>query len=179
MDDMEKTVILEDQQPETESDFTPITSQEQLDAVLKKRLDRQKSKLEREFEERLRAATQDATSEEIEALKAKTAEQDELLQLAKKENDALREDKAKRDIKDLKLYNAQQYGLPIELLDNITGTTPDEIEKSAQTLAAHIRRSNPEPMFNPEPSGREPKRSTSEAARSMLHELQLGKNDLF
>lgn len=177
VNETEKTEQLEDQAaPEQENEpggFMPIFTQEEFNAAIKKRLDRQKSRLEREFAERLKAETESATNEEVEALKEKTAKQDELLQLAKEENEALKAEKKAREIQDIKLYQAREYGIPVELLDNITGSTPDEIERSAANLAAFTKKLQPrEPLYNAEPAGIEPKRSADEAGRAMLAELE-------
>ena len=175
MDDMEKTEIITEPEENNDPDFTPITSQEQLNKIIGKRLERQREKIEREFAAKLEEAKSSATSEELEALKATTAEQEELLQLAKKENEELKAASAARDIKDLKLYNAQQYNIPIELLDNITGTTAEEIEASAQNLAQYAKKfRRSEPLFNSEPARFKvgSQRSVEDSYRDMLSDLR-------
>ncbi len=187
MNDTEKNGNPEEIEKKTPEEKEPVPAdgreqggyftQDELDRMIKKRLDQQQRKFERQLAE-LKAAAGDP--DEVETLKAKAAEQDELLQLAKKENEELKAAQAERDLKDLKLYNAQRYGLPLDLLDNITGSTPDEIEKSAQNLAAYAKSmKRPEPLFSGEPHPWQPERSTEEGWASMLSDLKeqgLGEN---
>lgn len=176
MDDMEKTEQLEEQasteQAAEPGGFVPIMTQEDFNMAIRKRLERQRSKLEREFDERLKAATEEVANEEVEALRAKAAQQDELLQLAKEENEALKADKIAHEIQDIKLYHAKKHNIPMELIDNITGSTPEEISRSAETLAQFTKKLQPRaPLFHSEPALIEPKRSADEAGRAMLAEL--------
>ncbi len=45
---------------------------------------------------------------------------------------------AERDLKDMKVAVAEKAGIPKELADLLTGTTVDELEAVAKTLAKHI-----------------------------------------
>ena len=184
MDENENREVIPAEDPGTSADdFEPILSQADFDERIKKRLNRQREKLERDFEERLKAAQDGATSDELESLRSKAAEQDELLQAAAKENEELKAAKAAADLRDLKLYNAQRYGVPLELLDNITGETPDEIEKSAEKLGTFTSRAlyAQIPSYNPEPGGYEyrARRSNDMAMREMLRDLDDGAGGLF
>lgn len=163
MDDMEKTDILANesasQEISNQEDFKPITSQEQFNAILKKRLKQQERVLTARFEEQQKTLT----SEKAESLANDLSEYQELLAAAAAENDELRAYKQQQELREIKLKAAQDYKIPMSLLDNITGTSENEILQSAAVLAdglaANIR--VVPPAFNPDPA---PSGSAEDAA---------------
>lgn len=181
MDETERTEELKEPEQidtgadpaEDPGDFSPIYSQAEFDERIKRRLERQRAKLEKEFAERSKAA---ADPDELEQLREQNRKQDEMLKVAAKENAELKAAKQAAAIRDLKLYQAKEYDIPLELIDNITGTTEKEIRKSAETLAGYVKRSSYTiPGYNYEPGGSSyaPKRSTKAAALDMLRDLDL------
>lgn len=154
MDDMEKTEIPQNENAPVgaseQDSFKPITSQEQLDAILKKRLKQQERVLTARFEEQ----KQSAASEMTEALNNDLSEYKDLLAAASAENDELRAYKQQQELREMKLQAAQDFKIPTSLLDNIVGTSEDEILRSAAVLADGLAKNIRvvPPAYSPEPS---------------------------
>ncbi len=104
--------------------FTPITSQEQFDKLLGKRLGQQKAQFAGYDDYKAKAAEYD----KLEDAK-KTAEQrlSERLAQLEKDNEGLRLDKLRSDV-------AIAKGLPPKLARRLTGSTKEELEADADDL---------------------------------------------
>ena len=131
-------------------EFTPITSEEALDAVLKDRLNRQKEKHVREMSE---------MSEKYKDYDALRTQNDEYVQQITALNSALEESKqkvagydsqiAERDAKInayeisiMKSNIAATYGLAPELAARLSGDTEDDLKADAEKLANIIGKSH-------------------------------------
>jgi predicted RNase H-like nuclease (RuvC/YqgF family) len=131
-------------------EFTPITSQEALDAVLKDRLNRQKEKHVREMSE---------MSDKYKDYDALKAQNDEYSQQIMALNSALEESKqkvagydsqiAERDAKIsayevsiMKSYIAATYGLAPELAQRLSGNTEEELKEDAEKLSVIVGKSH-------------------------------------
>lgn len=157
-----------------EKEFTPITSQEALDSVLKDRLNRQNEKHSKEL------AEVKAQLQEYESMKAQTAEQSEKIatleeQLKAASEKALGFDSeiAERDkrikafeVKELKTKIAGEKGLSLEAVEFLQGETAEEISASAEKLSKLA------PKKTAPLAGRETATDTRAAAfKQMLGEL--------
>lgn len=111
-------------------DFTPITSQEALDAVLKDRLNRQNEKHLREMNEKLAG---------FDETKTKLAESSQLL--SEKENQI-----AIYERNSVKNNIAHEFGLPSELAERLTGDNEEELRKDAEILKGLIGASKVPPL---------------------------------
>ena len=65
---------------------------------------------------------------------------------------------------------AMSEGIPYELAGKISGETEEEMKKDAKTLSGFLKKNNPYPDYDPEPSGN--KDSKREAMRKMLSNLK-------
>jgi predicted RNase H-like nuclease (RuvC/YqgF family) len=131
-------------------EFTPITSQEALDAVLKDRLNRQNEKHAREMSE------MSAKYSDYDALKTQNSEYAQQITVL---NSALEESKqkvagydsqiAERDAKIsayevsiMKSNIAATLGLAPELAERLTGSTEEELRADAEKLSAIVGKSH-------------------------------------
>ena len=131
-------------------EFTPITSQEALDAVLKDRLNRQNEKHAREMSEIA------DKYKDYDALKTQNSEYEQQISVL---NSALEESKqkvagydsqiAERDAKIsayeasiLKSNIAATYGLAPELAERLSGDTEETLRADAEKLAAIVGKSH-------------------------------------
>lgn len=128
------------------AEFTVIETQEQLDAVIKDRLERERNAVRKEFADydSIKKALEDKTKRETE-LTGKLGEYEKQIgeltgKLSKSETDS-----AKTRI-------AFELGLPFEMCSRLAGTTEEEIRKDAETLSRFVRKQNPAPLYDPEGS---------------------------
>lgn len=110
--------------------FSPITTQEDFDAAIKARLDRQKKSFEDahkdEFEKaRLYDEIQEGNKTELEKAKERTAELESELDLIKKRDQII---KWKTEI-------SKETGVPVDVL---RGETEEEIQVHADSLKSHF-----------------------------------------
>lgn len=141
------------------ADFKPINTQEEFDAAVKDRLDRQAAKFA-DYDD-LKAA-----KKELDELKGKKL--DEQLAALQAEYDKAKTTLADHDkiVSDLttrattaehKLKQreiAHAAGIPVELADRINGSTDEEMTKDAETLAKYAKGGGSVlPLGNPEGSG--------------------------
>lgn len=153
------------------SEFKTIESQEELDTIIKDRLDRNTKKVTadvtKQFEGYISpddaAKSKKALEEKIEELtKEITAKETSIADLTAKNNEyATAAVKAKI---------AREYGIPAELADRISGTNEDEYKADAEALAKFVKQNTPPaPMYNGEGSGKTT--GTDAALLSVLNEL--------
>lgn len=145
-------------------EFTPITTQEQLNDVIKDRLNRQAEK----------------HSKDIEALNAKYADYDSIrTKLSETESSLtslqtasagytdriaeLERTIAERDANiaaqataAMKAGIVREFGLPAEMANRLNGSTEEEIRKDAEALAGIFRtKQPPAPTYHPDGAGKE------------------------
>lgn len=140
------------------AEFKPITTQDELDAVLKDRIAREAAKYA-DYE------TLKAAKKELDELKGKKL--DEKLSALQADYDkakstladhekivtelTTRATKAEHSLKQREI--AQANGIPYELADRIGGTTEEEMKKDAETLAKFVKGAGSVlPLGNPEGS---------------------------
>ena len=154
-------------------EFKIIETQEQLDAVIKGRLEREKVKYTDQIAEltkKLETQTGDAQKQISELTQALNAVKEEKETFTK----SIQERDAK--IKEYELHSAKtqiahEMGLSFEAVNFIQGSDADEIRKSAESLKALVG-TNTAPLANPEAKITDTKEATKDAAlHSMLREL--------
>lgn len=129
------------------AEFTPIASQEEFDALIKDRLERERAAVRKEFADyediknRLSAAEEAKKAHASEVTTLQTQISELTAKLSASETDS-----AKTRI-------AFETGIPFELRDRLTGTTEDEIRADAQNLVKifNSQKRDPAPLYNPEP----------------------------
>lgn len=149
-------------------EFKVIETQEQLDAVIKQRIERERSKYA-----------------DYESLKAKGAELETQIGALKQqlENAASEKAASSKTIEDLtakvkahetasaKTAIALEVGIPYELAQRLNGETPEDIRKDAEKLLGVVRSVSPTaPLYNPDQAQTDKKDA---ALRGMLKDLSV------
>lgn len=132
------------------SDFTSITTQEELDAIVKARLAREKEKYA-DYDQ-LKTRVSDLEKENgvlksaAEASKTSAADYDKQIADLKKQV-------AGYETASLRTRIALQNGLPIDLADRLVGDNEEAIKADAERLAGFMKRTEPiAPMKSNEPT---------------------------
>lgn len=156
------------------SEFKTIESQEELDNIIKDRLDRNTKKITAEVTKQFEgyispddaAKSKKALEDEITKLTAQISEKDTKIADITAKNTAYETAAVKAKI-------AREYGIPAELADRISGTNEDEYKADAENLAKFVAAGKPTaPMFSAEPSGKAGQATSTDAAyMAMLSEL--------
>ena len=138
------------------ADFTPINTQEELNAIIGERLEQARNA------ERKKFADYDDIKAQLAGLQKDAAEKDATIAKLNGELKSSRSDLAKTRI-------ALEKGLPMELCSRLTGDTEEELQKDAETLSKLLQnaRSDP-PRFDPDNGGG----GKEEALRSLLTEIK-------
>lgn len=156
------------------SEFTPITTQEDFDKAIQKRL----AQKDREAEEKYRDYM---APDKVDALKADYDKKisdaaalvkDAQAKLAKHDEEiaSITQRAAEAEGKLLKSSIANKHGIPLDLADRLVGTTEDEIEKDAQNFAGYLGSRNGAPMRSNDSVANTPS-STDQAFMSLLSQL--------
>lgn len=142
------------------AEFTPINSQEEFDAMIKSRLERERSTVSKAYEEKLAGyADYDDLKTSIESLKNEKASWEvsarETADKIKGLNDQLAEANSKirgYELEQLRTNAAVEAGIPIELRTRLTGETEEEIKRDAVSLAEIFKAQNNKgiPKFEPD-----------------------------
>lgn len=145
-------------------DFTPINTQEEFDAAIKSRLQRERDTISKQYADydQLKADLQKLTDEKaaFESSAKETADKIKGL------NDQLAAANTKikgYEVDRIKTSAALAAGIPMELKDRLTGETEEEITKDAASLAKLFKQQNNKglPSFEPDegtPASEEAKR---------------------
>lgn len=144
------------------AEFTPITTQEQFDAAIGNRLEREREKIRKEFGdyEQLKTAnaTFQATVDSLNTEKATLTEQITGLSSKVKELETA----------SLKTNIAIQKGLPIEMVSRLSGETEEEITADAELLAKFVNKPYTPPLKDNEPN---PGQASDVAFKQLLEGL--------
>ena len=154
-------------------EFKVIETQEQLDAIIKSRLEREHAKAVKETEEKYA---------DYEALKGNNSSLQQQLEDLNKELTGSKEKLANHDkeVADLNSKIAQyekdsvktkvaiEMGIPFELKDKLSGDDEEAIRNDAKTLAAFVNKQASAPGYKSEPPEGD---STDSAYKSMLGKL--------
>lgn len=154
-------------------EFKIIESQEQLDAIIKSRLEREKSK----YSDQIEDLTRQMASQKEEAQK-QIAELTQSLSAFKEEKEGFNQTLAERDAKikeyelsSVKTQIAHELGLSFEAVSFIQGANEDEIRKSAESLKELVSVKSA-PLANSEPVITSDDATRDVALRSMLREMK-------
>ena len=148
------------------SEFKTIETQEELDNIIKDRLDRNTKKITAEVTKQFEgyispddaAKSKKALEDEITKLTAQITEKDTKIADITAKNTAYETAAVKAKI-------AREYGIPAELADRISGTNEDEYKADAENLAKFVAAGKPTaPMFSAEPSGNVGQTTSTDAA---------------
>lgn len=123
-------------------EFTPITTQEQLEAVLKDRLERQSKKFESEKADLEKKYSGYMASDDVTKLKKSYEDQIKDLNTKVESGASVQTelDSAKKQIEaqkldSLRIKTALENGIPYEFADRLKGTTAEELTADAKLFA--------------------------------------------
>lgn len=162
-----------------EDTFKVIETQEQFDAAIKDRLNRQSEKHAKELSElTAKFADYDGLKTKVTDYEAKILTLEEGAKTHDSKVKELEKAIAEKDAKiaaqataALKAGIAREFNIPEEMASRINGTTEEEIRKDAETLSKAF--GSRAPLFNPElPSSGD---SDEAAYKSLLQDLKLRK----
>lgn len=135
-------------------DFTPITTQEEFDKAIQKRLAQKEREMTESFKEYM-------SPDDVKALKTecdrKVKEAQDCVKVAedklKEKEHAVSEITKRAEAAELSLQKnkiAYEHKLPLELAGRLVGTTEDELNKDAESLAALVKPSFAPPLRSTE-----------------------------
>lgn len=159
------------------ADFTPITTQEQFDAAIKDRIDRERAKYADYDAIKQKAGEADGLKNDLQTAKAEiTKLQNEAkanegkLADHNKEVGALTEraEKAERSL--LRRRIAEEEGIPSSLADRLSGKDEKELREDAKNLAKFVAKGSPAPLFSSE-GGNGGAKTVQAAYSTMLNAL--------
>ena len=141
-------------------EFTPITTQEQLEAVLKDRLERQSKKFESEKADLEKKYSGYMSSDDVTKLKQSYEDQIKDLNTKVEAGASVQTelDNAKKHIEaqkidSLRIKTALENGIPYEFADRLKGTTAEELTADAKLFAKSFSRpagQHTQPAYNGE-----------------------------
>lgn len=128
------------------SDFTKIETQDQLDAIIKERLNRAEEKWQKQYEgytskddvDKLKASYEKQLSD----LNASYVEKDKAYADFDKTKAELEAKIATYETNSVKMRVAHETGLPYEMIDRLKGSNEEEIKKDAESLVKLIGNQN-------------------------------------
>lgn len=136
------------------SEFTPITTQEDFDKAIQKRLAQKEREVTEQFKDFLSPTQQSALREEYEEKLTKAGEDLKAAQEKIKGHSETVSDLTKRaeaaESKLLKSKIAYEHKLPLELADRLVGDTKEALDKDAETLAGLMKPSATAPLHTNE-----------------------------
>ena len=157
------------------SEFTPITTQEEFDKMIQKRLAQKEREMTESFKEymspddvkELRAdcerkikEAQDAVKVVEDKLKTNNQTVSELTKRAETAEHSL-----------LKNKIAYDHKLPLELAGRLVGTTEEELIKDAETLAGLVKPSSAPPLYSTNPNNTT-KTASDQALLGLLSQIK-------
>lgn len=148
----------------TEKTGGKVFTEEQVEQMLKERLDRERTKREK--------AAQDAAEKAAAEAAAKNGEWEKLAKANEAKLAEMQATIKARDIADLKRSIAEESGLPAALAARLTGETADDLRKDAKALAELLPKPiKPQSGPLPNPGGNGSTAETAAQAKARLFGL--------
>ena len=135
------------------SEFKVIETQEELDKVIQKRLERNTREVEDRYKDFISpddvSALKGEYETKIKAYEEKIAGHDAIVsELTQRATTA--------ETKLIKTAAANENGIPLELASRLQGTNEDEIKQDAQAFASLLKPQTPAPLFSHDPANTTP-----------------------
>ena len=131
------------------ADFEVIKTQEELDSIIKQRLERERTKIEKDFKSQIQALEDEKKSIIQEKEKALSSVAD--LKAKAGEAEALENKIGEYEKRELRRKVAYEKGIPFNLADRIQGDDEDSMKADADTLSEYFKSQTTAPMKNLEP----------------------------
>lgn len=149
------------------SDFKPITTQEEFDAAIGARLERERKTVEKSFEGYL---SPEAVSKKYEGyLSAEDVQKKYEGYLSPEEASAKDAQIRKYETSSVKMRIAHEKGIPFEMAERLSGENEEDIRKDAEVIARFVNKKQGAPSKSNEPSSEDSKRA---AMQKMLQEMK-------
>lgn len=134
------------------SDFTPIESQEQLNAIIGERISRAEQKAAEKYSDYDEVKKQNADyAAQLTDLQKQLAEQSEKTKGYQSEIDSLNAKVQNFESSSLKTRIALETGLPYKMADRLTGDDEKSIRQDAEMMVQLMGTNKTAPIGNPEP----------------------------
>lgn len=154
------------------SDFKVIETQEELDAIIQKRLDRKEKEVQEKYKtflspddvEKIKAdyeAKLSAKDQEMQSALEKYAETDKIVS-----DLTLRAETAEKSL--LRAKVASESKLPYELASRLLGDTKEDMQKDAEMLASFLKPQSAPPAYTTTPVGTASHGASNDAAYMSL-----------
>ena len=144
------------------AEFTPINTQEEFDAMIGKRLEREREKVREEFKDYDTIKSTNADLQKsIEALNTSTADLTAQLDTATKEN-------AKLKLDALKTKVCIDKKLPLEMRSRLSGEDEEALNADADVLAKYVNQPYVPPLKDNEPTTKD---NEDAALKKMLSDM--------
>lgn len=152
-------------------EFKAITTQEELDSVIKDRLARQKETIESQYQDYEAVKSEKKELEQqVSALNATITETNEKYANHDTELSGLNAKVAEYETANMKTRIALKYGIPFDLASRLVGSDEASLTKDAENLASLVKQKEPiAPLRNVEPQVGE----KDGAYKSLLENLNL------
>lgn len=154
------------------AEFTPITTQEQLDAVIAARLKRDRETQKKDFDSQIQE--RDAKINEYEKQIGELGKQ---LEASGKKDETIKELEGRvknYETASMRTRIAHEVGLPYELASRLTGEDEESVRKDAESLNKLIGHRSAAPMASGEPSPNKGRQSstTEEGLREVVRQIR-------
>lgn len=152
------------------SEFKTIETQEELNSIIKSRLERERESVRREYDEKY-SDYEDLKSQLSIAKNDKTSLETQIQELNDKVSsfDTLSARNKQLETDSLKVKVALSKGIPYEMAMRLNGDTEEDITKDAETMAQFIANGNPMPRRSTEEQQKE---VGDEAYRNLIKGLK-------
>ena len=134
-------------------EFTPITSQEQLDQIIGERVKREKEASAKKYADYNDLKTKSADYEkQLADLTKSLDDANGKMAAYEKEREELNGKISAYETHSVKLRIAREAGIPYELADRLSGGSEDEIREDAKNFSQYVGRAgSPPPLADTEP----------------------------
>lgn len=154
--------------------FTPINTQEEFDNAIKARLERERATISKKYEgyDQMKTDYETLSKEKESWQKTEKEKSDKIAELEKQLTEANTK-VSSLELEDLRTQVAIEKGLPMSLRGRLNGTTKEDLEKDADSLAGIFKEKNNANIPGFEPGDNLPQ--SEEAKKRAEYKSMLGK----
>ncbi len=134
------------------AEFTPINTQEEFDAAIKPRLERERATISKKYEDYDQIKSErDSFASQIADFEKSAKENTDKITDLQNQLDVATKKASSLEVENLKTQIAIDKGLPMELRGRLNGATKEELEKDAESLKEIFKKENQKnlPGFQP------------------------------
>ena len=157
------------------SEFKAIETQEELDSIIQKRLERKEREVQEKYKSYLSPEDVDKIKSEYEGkLSSKDAEMAQALEKYKESDKTIADLTLRAETAEKSLMRAEvasESKLPYELASRLLGDTKEEMQKDAEKLASYMKPQAPAPAYHPTPAPSTSAKASDVALAQVLTQL--------